>query len=339
MECTREIGADLIANGLKLVRLRFTAVALSPMDLGGFPGSTLRSALGARLRELVCITKLDNCTGCAMHTQCAYPQLFETTGNSSSQQVKTGKNRPLAGFENAPKPYVIHFPGPVKQRIALHERFTFDIILFGQYALYVPHLVQAIQNVQHSGLGKHRKQGSGRFVITALDHVHPHKLTPLLDETDGQLKALPQSSTITSWVSDKAPAKRVNLKFLTPLRLRKKKQWVGAAQLEADDVIESVCRRVSLMAHFYGTSSFPKTKPFKPGTHDIVLTNKRLRWSAQNRYSARQKRAMPMDGIVGDIELSGTQIDNLIPWLQIGALLHIGKGATMGMGQYTIGIG
>ena len=44
---------------------------------------------------------------------------------------------------------------------------------------------------------------------------------------------------------------------------------------------------------------------------------------------------MTLGGALGSWTLSG-ELEPLLPWLQLGQWLHIGKNATMGLGQYRL---
>jgi hypothetical protein len=60
-----------------------------------------------------------------------------------------------------------------------------------------------------------------------------------------------------------------------------------------------------------------------------------LHWRDDARYSARQAKETPLGGVMGTWELKG-ELTPLLPWLWLGQWLHLGKGTTMGMGQYSL---
>ena len=53
------------------------------------------------------------------------------------------------------------------------------------------------------------------------------------------------------------------------------------------------------------------------------------------RYSNRQQRLMNLEGLIGRITLTG-DLSLFSELLSLGELVHIGKNATMGLGQYKI---
>jgi hypothetical protein len=65
---------------------------------------------------------------------------------------------------------------------------------------------------------------------------------------------------------------------------------------------------------------------------------RRIRWRAWARYSARQQREMPLGGLVGSWKLDGN-LDSLLPWLWLAQYLHVGKNTTFGLGRVDLVLG
>ena len=314
---------NLPSINLNAVRLAFRFVVQSDMDLGEFPGNTIRSGLGAKLRALVCVTKQAACQGCALAQQCAYPQLFEAgfSGNG------------VSGFENAPKPYVIHLREGMKRRWRPGEELVFELVLLGPAVAYAPHLVYALDEVGKTGLGTGWKTGKGRYDLVEVATIDQRGAQVLLTAPDKKLTALPEARPVADLLEHvDAHPDSCRLHFVTPLRLRKRGRWIGTRDLEANHLVESIRRRVEVLAMIYGDAvQLGPAQSFQ----DIRVGTRKLRRQSQERYSSRTKSSMPMDGLLGEIELKGAW-QRLYPLLQLGELLHIGKGATMGMGQYEL---
>lgn len=62
----------------RLLRLRFHAAALTPIELPPFTGSAWRGLLGTALRRAVCVPRQPACPGCLLTDRCAFHHLFET---------------------------------------------------------------------------------------------------------------------------------------------------------------------------------------------------------------------------------------------------------------------
>jgi CRISPR/Cas system endoribonuclease Cas6 (RAMP superfamily) len=54
-----------------------------------------------------------------------------------------------------------------------------------------------------------------------------------------------------------------------------------------------------------------------------------------SRYSSRQHKKVPMGGLTGTAVLGASETWCL-PWLQAASLIHVGKGASMGLGKVTM---
>ena len=75
-----------------------------------------------------------------------------------------------------------------------------------------------------------------------------------------------------------------------------------------------------------------------PGTssadaQSVRTVDSRLEWREWDRYSARQDQRVPMGGFVGHVGYAGDPA-RFSPWLALGEWVHVGKGATFGLGRY-----
>jgi tetratricopeptide (TPR) repeat protein len=66
------------------------------------------------------------------------------------------------------------------------------------------------------------------------------------------------------------------------------------------------------------------------------VTRQELKWQDWTRYSNRQQRKIPMGGVVGSYTLETAGLEPLWPLLWAGQWAHVGKGAVMGLGRYTV---
>ncbi len=56
-------------------------------------------------------------------------------------------------------------------------------------------------------------------------------------------------------------------------------------------------------------------------------------WHDWQRYSARQEQKINIGGFVGGITFEGN-LTPFLPLLKAGETMHVGKGATFGLGRY-----
>jgi CRISPR-associated endoribonuclease Cas6 len=120
--------------------------------------------------------------------------------------------------------------------------------------------------------------------------------------------------------------------FVTPVRLVHNGQTATPADFHV--LFRNVLRRVNFVNHLHcGGELSADAMSFITEAEGIRTIESRLRWHEWDRYSARQEQRVPMGGFVGEASYEG-DISRLWPWLALGELVHVGKGATFGLGQY-----
>jgi hypothetical protein len=314
------------AADLHGLRLRFTLDMRSDAELGEFPGTVIRGALAAHLRRLVCVTAMPSCVGCAFQAACAYHRLFEV-------QSRPGDGDPT-GFEDAPKPFILHYPTPIDTRPRTGHPFRFDVVLLGDASACAPHVIHAVRRLEDAGLGYGFRDGQGRFRLARTVAMARGGETLVFTHEESMVRPLPEPSPVAALVDDAGeydppPA---SIRLLTPLRLRRQGRWLNAHDLQFEHLVEALLRRIGVLGRFYGRPAGDDSSLLE-AARGVRIVRRRLSWRAQQRYSHRQKQTMPMDGLVGAFDLEGDLVP-LLPLLRLGTLLHAGKGATMGMGQF-----
>jgi CRISPR/Cas system endoribonuclease Cas6 (RAMP superfamily) len=68
----------------------------------------------------------------------------------------------------------------------------------------------------------------------------------------------------------------------------------------------------------------------------LVAREPMLAEADQRRWSAQQKQALDMGGVIGSFVLDMTGRAALFPYLWLGQWVHAGKGAVMGMGAIRV---
>ncbi|HEX7380895.1 MAG TPA: CRISPR system precrRNA processing endoribonuclease RAMP protein Cas6, partial [Nevskiaceae bacterium] len=133
-----------------------------------------------------------------------------------------------------------------------------------------------------------------------------------------------------------APPGSATLRFDHPLRLRRDNRYLRPDEFDFATFFTTLVRRASMLATLSGTA-LPDDDyaALAEGARSIRVEDTDLRWRDWSRRSARQQRRIPMGGMVGAITVSGS-LERLWPWLWVGQWLHVGKGAVMGAGHYTI---
>lgn len=315
--------------GLPIGWFRWTLACTTPVHLGKVPGAQLRAALGGVLRPFACVTHAPTCEGCRVRYACAYGHLFETIPPPTSGAWK--------GYENVPRPLVLHHPLGWRATYCARTTFSFDTILLGHAVPHIAHLYYVVKQLQTKGLGFGHKRGKGRFRLVGLDVRTPDGMRPLLDD-DGQLVTLTHAHDLSAWWPAEVPANDavLELQLQTAVRLTYKRQPLKADAFTAHHLINALVHRLELVVRFHGTDpAVLPTDALRAAAQDVEVLERRTYAERYERYSQRQQQRMPLHGVGGSLFVRGPWT-TLYPYLRMGELLHVGKGTTMGFGQYRL---
>lgn len=307
-------------------RYLFSLTAVDTLKLPEYKGSTLRGGFGHAFRKVVCTFKGKQCDDCLLRHRCVYSYVFETPPPADT--VKMTK------YLRAPHPFVIE-PSPDKKELYQPgEGLNFALVLIGRADDYLPYFIYAFDEMGKTGIGR----GKGKY---RLDTVSLGSET-LYDGTTGILKppppkaVLPSDSPLSTQHSALSTqhSELMTLRFLTPTRL------VTSGSLNPDpdfkSIFRTLLRRLSMLSYFHcGKELDADYKGLIERAGSVETVRKRLRWHDWERYSARQDTKMMMGGFVGEMEFSG-ELDEFMEFLELGELVHVGKGTGFGLGRYVL---
>jgi hypothetical protein len=309
---------------LPLARYRLTARFSSELRLPDYAGSLLRGVFGAALRRSACMTGLPDCRSCSLWRTCPYPALFETPPRQTQLAQR---------FSQVPNPYVIEPPAAGLRRLPAGEPLAWHLLLFGADALrQLPLVVHAWQRSLRHGWGPDGTRAQGELL--AVEAVAAEgRAEPAWDGAAGRV--LPHDAT---WhLPPTEPCRALTLHLHTPLRLQQEGRALGVRELSPRVLVAHLLRRVRLVLELHlGVPAPPFDLPALLALADTLRDDRSgLRWHDWVRYSSRQQQEMTLGGVVGPWRLEG-DLGPLLPWLQLGQWLHLGKNATMGLGGYGV---
>jgi CRISPR-associated endoribonuclease Cas6 len=324
--------ADLPALPLlPYLRLRIALRAQAPAQLPPYHGSLLRGAFGHALRRAVCaFGPAAPCAGCRLRRACAYPLLFEP--------LIEGEPPPLLrGLRQAPRPYVFEpgtaafstAPAGPAAPLPAGGLLPFDLLLFGRAAGLAPFALLAIEDMAAAGLGR------GRTPF-ALDRAAALEPGGAWRELRGAGGGDPGDLPPPSLPSPAPLPERLRLRFLTPARLQVRGRL--AAEIGFRDLAFALLRRTLEVAHFHlpgAAVDWNRVRPLLDQAAGVQVTAGDLAWRDWRRYSNRQQAEMVLGGLVGSLTLEG-DLAPFGPLLRTGEVLHVGKGATFGLGRIAV---
>ena len=283
-----------------ITRITATIEATKPMAWPHFAGSSLRGAFGRALRQAACITGQDKCGGCPLRNSCAYGVVFDPSAPA----------QPLhPSFRDGLPRYVVQPPALGACQLSAGQSQNFSVLLLpGTKAHH-----GLIEHILRSAVEKELFQpGLFKHLHTQLSQV--------------SLQAMQQVKS------------ELTLHWQTPLRLQHKGKPIFKAQLlDATTLVRALQRRQLQWCQLSGQSvsySQAQLEAANVCTADTRL----MQWHDMQRFSNTQKNKLPLGGLMGNTTLKGPPqaLQTLLPLLQLGEQLHIGKETVMGLGRYQL---
>jgi hypothetical protein len=331
----RDVLKPELFRHLQVVRLEFRLRAEESVALPSFLGSTLRGAFGHALKLSACHSNGTPCQSCQLPLDCWYGWLFETVSPAGGEV--------LAKNQDAPRPFIITPPldgqlGP-ERRLRRGEKITFSMTLLGGAVNGLPYAVYGIEEMARSGLGVKR----GLFSLSDVFSLnHDGERTSL--DYDPSTKRLNLMKTEVCTVEDLIVKRlselpttldRLKLSFLTRARIRVEDRLQDS--IDFASMIRFLWRRTSLLLEIHGSGYPTLDRNGMMATADTVhniaaATIRHEVWRSSNR----QGRRLHQDGFLGEIVFEGAALKGFLPLLLAGETLHVGSGATFGLGKYQI---
>ena len=281
-----------------------------------FPGNHWRGALGTTLRDLACVTGAGSCAGCRQTHACAHAYLYETPPPADAQKMRR--------YDRAPHPFTLReTEGASGVRLVMS--------LFGRGNAYLPLMVLALRRAALARRGIGGRQLTLEQVCQA-QPTEPEVWTRI-DGTAGTLT--PRTVESTAAIPP-CPATSIELRFLSPLRVKRDGQLVRPRDFQFSDFFGNLLRRLSMLTYFHTDTPFETDFKGLMERARAIQCDSSLQWLEQSRHSSRQMQEMPFGGLTGNIKIAGADIAPLWPFLWLGQYTHAGAGATMGLGHYKL---
>ncbi len=318
-EALARAAAQKLPVGRLVFSLRLEADARFPEYLG----SMLRGAFGHALKKVCCVLRTAACENCPLETRCVYRTVFETP-------VPEAEDKNFHQTKFLPHPYVVSpLPGD-RAAWARGDNFEFELVVIGKALEQLPYLACAVQELGRMGLGK----GFTPFTLTGIFRLglDDGQRTPVFDPATSKL--LPEAETPVDFSAPApAPGAEVLVTLLTPLRIKSAGQLL--ATLTVPDFLTALVRRlhVLLKIHAGPGHPYPDLAALAPL---LRLARANLAWRDWERYSNRQQARMKLGGLMGSFTLSGPLLPALWPMLTVGAVVHVGKNTSFGLGRFCV---
>ncbi|MFL6214584.1 MAG: CRISPR system precrRNA processing endoribonuclease RAMP protein Cas6 [Blastocatellia bacterium] len=327
---------------LDFARYQLKLRATQSVSLPAFLGSTLRGAFGHALKQAICVMPHGDCARCLVAERCIYPYLFETAA------PPTGL---LRNQSQAPRPFILAPPllntrsaatdSEPRTTLRAGDELCFGLLLMGRAAEYLPYVIFAVSEMARRGLGAARVPFQ-LCAVTFTDQVGDERtiysgeagrITVLKEATVNLADLLRQR--LNQIAGDIALLDAVKVRFITPTRIRVDDDLQKETAFAL--LVRNLLRRISMLAAVHGRAPLELDyRSLIARASQVTMESARLRWHDWQRYSNRQQTRMKMGGFTGEVEYAGNGLQEFLPLLAAGELLHVGTGTTFGLGRYEI---
>ncbi|MBU2461461.1 CRISPR system precrRNA processing endoribonuclease RAMP protein Cas6 [bacterium] len=296
---------------------RLELLAEDEIELPPYSGSTFRGGFGYAFKRIVCFDKDKVCNTCLLKERCAYSYIFETLPPKDSEYLKK--------LFEIPRPFILE--PPLGRRYEKGEKIELGLILIGKAIDYLPYFVVSFKELGRMGLGRKK----ARFLLNKVKAGEGE----IYSSSDEILK--PGGKLNISEIINEAESRnleKLTLNFLTPTRMKLNKEYVSVPEFPV--LIRSLLSRVSSLAYFYcGEKLNIDYKQMIEDAKKVEIKERHIGWFDWERYSSRQQASMKLGGIVGKVTYTG-DLNQFLPLIALGRYIHVGKGATFGLGRYEV---
>jgi hypothetical protein len=284
---------------------------------------------------------------CPIPQSCPYHLIFETSPPPGSGALRT--------HEEIPRPFVIAplvDGGWMEQGRRLIEpgrELSFHLTLIGRAQEFFPYFVVALREIDRLGRrplkpplpdqveGRVRAPIARQVELRRIDLLDPLSGASWLvyDADENLVRPIRKPLTLSGCASIPPPSSdRLTIEFLTQTRLKHEGAFTRVPEFHI--VFRRLLGRLSSMSRFH--RGVPLEVDFKgliDRATEVRLADNQTRWVSWTRYSNRQRQRMDWEGIIGPASYEG----DLTPFWQLlkfGEFVHVGHGATFGLGKYAL---
>jgi len=277
-----------------------------------FAGGALRGAFGRALRKATCVTGQSTCHNCPVRNNCAYGVVFDPAPPVNALHPSFRDGQPL---------YILKPPALGVAKINTGQNQQYKIALFPGAEPYLGIIQHTLKNAAEYELFK-----AGDFLLHSTDI---EKISIVVNSPE------PKSEYI-SIRDDNAQVMKINLRWLTPLRIQQNgKPLFKSQQLDANILIRAMLRRRTQWLQVSGLQAIDNNLELEAANQCLIDTQN-MQWHDISRYSGTQNKRLPLGGLIGSVTIRGPSqsLQILQPLIKLGSTLHIGKEAILGLGQY-----
>jgi len=256
----------------------------------------------------------EHCVKCSVATDCPYDQIFSQAISPNSSAVKR--------FQKPPLPFVFDLPilPPLPNR---EGRCEIGLTLVGLAVNHVRLFLDAV-GFMFGHQDSRWSEVASVVKIESLDYLCNRTII----SQNGSRAALDRFFIHSMEGLEKSAflsTDAVSLTFDTPLRIVKDGHPLRELSFQA--LAMALIRRMSSIAFYYCFMEMDLDyKSMSRQSQEVSISSNGFRWTEWDKG---------MSGITGSGTFTGTMVE-FHPFLLLGEFLHVGKGASYGLGHYRL---
>lgn len=306
-----------------VARFRFAATASTPIELPPYTGSMWRGVLATAFRKSVCVPRVPTCERCLITDFCAFFRFFEDGAVG---------DQPQARFQDSSRPYVLNLLEPGDRTAKPGEPLAVGLTLIGDSIDFLPYWIYAFQRAGELGLGR----GRGRFALSEVAQetaLGSDTWRPIWQPGAAHCTLLELAA-----VALPEPPAAATIELPTPLRIKRRGDWVDAAGFTAGEFFYHLCRRLDRLDGLFGAVEAPAGywTTHRAFIQGLPAAATEVHWHDWTRYSSRQQQHMKLGGLMGRFRVPDAALPELWPLLWLGQYVHLGKNTSFGLGAYRV---
>jgi len=334
---TQSADSSTIRLHIGVLRFRLTPVSVLIVPAVN-KGNMLRGAFGNAFRRLCCIPQCRDARSCPLAESCPYKRIFEPSPSPGAER--------LSNNQDIPRPFIFRPPPTTQTHFERGESFEFELVLIGRAFDYIPYFVLAFRELAEGGLGLNR----GRCTLDKVEELGlsspvSGRLSSMAfvysaeDQLFRSVKGIASSEWIESRIREIQSAihnsqSATRVSFLTPTFIRADGQVIREPKFH--HIFKRLRDRINALSTFFGDG--PLDVDFRglgERSEKVNTIAARFEWIDRARTSTKTGQRHELSGFVGEATYEG-EMDEFLPWLVMGELVHVGKHAPWGNGWLAV---
>ena len=297
---------------IRFLKLNFRIKFTEGGDLPQYKVSAIRGGIGEMLLRQNCISNRI-CEGCSFRDECVVERIYYHPLKITPEFVQDKSNM---GYLYECKDF--------RTSVSKGDILRFSMLLMGDVIVHAPQILQALIRFGEIGIGKN-------WVKFKVEKVENHRGEVVFDGKNCENTRF-APNLVSEYVQSRMnlrKSKKLQVCFMTPWTQKYKGKFIK--KFDGEAFADSVYRRVYLANCMEGNEMNQYNEIFK----GLSVPNQEVKEREISRFSSTHNRKIDLKGLIGKFTLENAT-EEFLPYLYAGELLHVGKNASMGFGQYKV---